>query len=137
MTQKEAYEKYAENLMSCLPMNDTLFIAKLFKYKLLPGDTENQLQALPTQAAKALHFLNHVIKPGLDIDDTSSFDNLLSVMENCDYTVVEALACEIKSELDKDSDIEAGMDVLIQWYKSRLTIVSREAKKKRSNTITE
>ena len=109
VAHKEAYEKYVEKLINCLPMEDILFITKLFKHKLLPGDTDNQLKALPTQAARALYFLNHVIKPTLDFDDTSSFDNLLSVMEHCGYDHVEKLAGEIKSEFDKESDFEAGM----------------------------
>ena len=109
--QKEAYEKYAEKLVRCLPMDDTLFIAKLSNHKLLPGDTHDQLKALPTQPAKALYFLNHVIKPALDIDDTSSFDNLLSVLNQCGYTHVKALASKIKSEIIKMSGTELGIDM--------------------------
>ena len=99
MTQTEAYEKYSEKMVKCLPMNDALFIAKLSSYKLLPGDTNNQLKALPTPGEKALYLLNHVIKTALDTDDTSSFDNLLYVMEHCDYDHVRRLACEIKSQI--------------------------------------
>ena len=106
---KEAYEKYAEKLVRCLPMDDTLFIAKLSNRELLPGDTHDQLKALPTQPAKALYFLNHVIKPALDIDDASSFDDLLSVMDQCGYTHVKKLACKIKSEIIKMSDSEPGI----------------------------
>ena len=106
---QEVYKKYSEKLGKCLPMDDCLFIIELFAHKLLPRDTENQLKALPTQAAKALHFLNYVIKPALDVDDTSSFDNLLSVMEHCSYVHVKNLACEIKSEINKASNIGPGM----------------------------
>ena len=110
MAQKEAYGKYTEKLVKCLPMNDTHFIAKLSTYKLIPGDINDQLKALPTQAAKALYFLDYVIKPALDIDDASSFDNLLSAMECCGYAHVETLAYKIKSDIDKASDNEpAGM----------------------------
>ena len=101
MAQAEAYEKYSEKLIKCLPMNDTLFIAKLSSHKLLPGDTNNQLEALSTPGKKAHYLLNHVIRPALDTDDTSSFDNLLSVMEHCGYGHVKKLACEIKSQIGK------------------------------------
>ena len=90
-------------------MDDTVFVANLSNYKLLPGDTNSQLKALPTQANKASYFLDHMIKPTLDINDTSNFDILLSVMEHCDYEALKNLACEIKSELDKESEIEPGM----------------------------
>ena len=106
--QKNLYEKYGEKLIKCLPMEDSIFIAKLLKYELLPGDIINVLKTFPTQDAKAYYFLDHVIKPALDTDDTSSFDNLLSVMEHCDITFVEALAHEIKAELNKGSDDEVG-----------------------------
>ena len=108
MTHKEAYDKYSENLIKCLPMNDTLFIAKLSTYKLIPGDTSDQLKALPTRAAKASYFLDNVIKPALDVDDTSSFDDLLSVMEQCDYGHVKKVSSKIKSEIDKANDIKPG-----------------------------
>ena len=101
-------------MVACLPMNDTSFIAKLSNYELLPGDTNDQLKTLPTQADKALYFLDNVIKPALDTDDTSSFDNLLFVMEHSNNNVVEKLACTVKSEFDEVDDIGPGTyDVLI------------------------
>ena len=109
VVHKEAYEKHVEQLINCLPMDDILFTTNLFKCKLLPGDIDNQLKALPTQADKALYILNHVIKPALDVDNTLIFEGLLSVMEHCGYAHVEKLACEIKSEFDKES--AAGMHV--------------------------
>jgi len=94
----EVFKKYAEKLIRYLPMNDFHFIAMLFKHELLPEDTTSQLKVLPTPAEKASFFLSNVIIPALYIDDTSSFDNLLSVMEHCGYVHVEKLAHEIKSE---------------------------------------
>ena len=108
MTHKEAYDKYYENLVKCLPLGDALFIAKLSTYNLFPGDTSDQLKALSTQAAKASYFLGHVIEPALDIDSTSSFDHLLSAMEQCDYANVKKLSSIIKSEIDKANNIEPG-----------------------------
>ena len=110
-----AFEKYSEKLIKCLPMDDTSFTSKLSAHRILPGATNSQLEALPTQATKALYFLDHVIKPVLDIDDTSSFNNLLSVMEHCGYAHVERLSCKIKSEIDKANDIEPGMSLSQQY----------------------
>ena len=100
------YERYAEKLMECLPMDDTHFTIKLSNHDLLSEDTSDQLETLPTQAAKASYFLGHVIKPALDNDDTSSFDELLCVMEHCGYAHVEKLAHEMKSEIH---DSKSGM----------------------------
>ena len=103
----EVYKKYTEKLVKCLPMDDTLFVTKLSHHNLLPGDTHNHLKKAATQPDKASYFLDHVIKPALDIDDTSSFDNLLSVMDQCGYTHVKTLASKIKSEI-KMNDSEPG-----------------------------
>ena len=111
MTHQEAFDKYSEEMVKCLPMNDTLFIAKLSIFNLLPGNTNNQLQTLPTQADKALYLLNHVIKPALHINDASSFENLLSVMEQCGYDHVKRIVCLIKSQMCKEINIESGMFV--------------------------
>ena len=109
MAQKEVYKTYVEKLVKCLPMDDTLFTTKLSMHKLLPGNTDSLLKALPTQPTKAAYFLNHVIKPALEIDDTSSFDDLLSVMEHCGYAHVEKLSQRIKAEIHKESDIKPSM----------------------------
>ena len=63
---------------------------------------------VPGRAKKAQYLLYDVIKPALDIDDTSSFNRLLSVMQHCDYHNVQTLACEIKSYLNRGSDIDPG-----------------------------
>ena len=111
MTHKEAFDKYSEDMVKCLPMNDTLFIAKLSTFNLLPGNTNDQLQGLPTQADKTLYLLNHVIKPALAISDTASFENLLSVMEQCGYDHVKRIACIIKSQINRGSSMDLGMYV--------------------------
>ena len=109
MAQVKAYENYVDKLVKCLPMNDTLFIVSLSKHQLLPGNTSNEIKSLPTQADKALYFLDHVIKPALDIEDTSSFDKLLSTMKQCGYAHVKTLACKIKSDIDKGRSIKTGV----------------------------
>ena len=101
MSYLKVYKSYCEKLVTCLPMDDTLFFTKLYGKQLLPGDTENKLKSLPTPAEKASYFLSHVIKPALEIDDTSGFTTLLSVMEECGYGHVQALSHKINDELAK------------------------------------
>ena len=104
-----AYEKYAEKLMECLPMDDTVFTANLSNCDLLYEDTSDQLKTLPTPVARASYLLDHVIKPTLGIGATFIFDNLISVMEHCGYGRVEKLAHEIKSEIHEGYNFEQGM----------------------------
>ena len=103
------YEKYAKTLMECLPMDDIFFTTKLSNHDLLSEDTSDQLKTLPTPVAKASYFLDHVIKPTLDIGTTLIFDNLLSVMEHCGFSHVKKLAHEIKSEIHTGNNIGSGM----------------------------
>ena len=84
---------------------------KLSTHDLLPGNTNNEIETLRTAADKASYFLRTVIKPALDISDTSSFENLLSLMENYSYAHVKKLSCTIKSEMDKTTNTEQDMYV--------------------------
>lgn len=98
---KKVYTKYMEKLVKCLPMSDVLFVTKLSTKNLLPGNMQSKISSLPTPADRSSYFLSHVIKPSLDIDITSSFDTLLSVMLNCEYEHVQTLATQIKDEIAK------------------------------------
>ena len=113
VAQKSVFQKYAEELIKYLPMEDSVFTSELCKQELLSGDIMNKIEAMPTQAAKACYFLDNVIKPALNDNDVSSFNNLLSAMEHCDNVFLEALVFEIKSDLNKGSDDEAGMYVIL------------------------
>ena len=93
------YDNYVDRLVKCLPIDDTSFITKLSEQKLLPGDTESKIESFSTPAEKASYFLSHVIKPALDIDDTSSFKRLLSVMQECDYDHVQNLSNKIRDDI--------------------------------------
>lgn len=100
-TYKQVYESYTHKLVKILPMDDVIFTANLITKHLLPGNIQNHIASLPTPADKSLYFLSHVIKPSLDIDITSSFDDLLDIMESCEYAHIEVLAREIKAEIAK------------------------------------
>ena len=109
MAHIRAYHNHVEKLVQCLPMDDTHFITKLSAQQLLPGDTENKVKTLSTPADKASYFLNHVIKPALNINETSDFDELLCIMQNCGYKHVQKLAVTIKSKIDKPDETDAEM----------------------------
>ena len=91
MDYKKVFNNNLEKLLT-LPMNDSIFIAKLTTNGLLPEDTGRSIEAKSTLADKASYFLNYVIKPSLDIGNVNSFNTLLSVMEQCEYNHVKELA---------------------------------------------
>ena len=107
MAYLAAYYNYLEKLVKCLPMDDTHFITKLSAQQLLPGDTDSNIKAMSTQAKKASYFLDHVIKPALDIDEISGFDRLLSIMQTCGYIHVQKLAQTIESEIAEPDEMKS------------------------------
>ena len=112
MAYLRAYQNHLEKLVKCLPMDDTCFVTKLSAEELLPGDTESKIKAMhmSTLADKASYFLDHVIKPALDIGDTSDFDKLLSIMQTCGYKHVQKLAVTVKLEIDnKPEEIKSHL----------------------------
>ena len=56
----------------------------LYSHNLLPGDHKDNIDALDTQKKKAEYFLDHMIKPGVEIGYTGQFDEMLRVMEDSD-----------------------------------------------------
>ena len=86
-------------------MDDGLFMAMLSEHELLPGDMENKIKSQATQVEKASYFINHVIKPSLDIDSTVYPEQLLVTMKESDYAHVKELANKITTEIAKSDSI--------------------------------
>ena len=85
--------KYFTDLVGLLPMNDVMFMAKLYSADLLPGDMWNKVESKPTPAEKAAYFLLSGIQ-----NDSDNFDKLLTIMENCDDDRLKKLAEKICNE---------------------------------------
>ena len=107
----EVFQQFYSKLVKTLPMNDAVFIVKLFSNNLLPGDLKNQLKLLHrTSADKAALFLDSVMEPSVTSDFGSSFDKLLNVMEESEYQHVKELAKHIRmNTLKKISTTDSGM----------------------------
>ena len=76
------------------------------------------LKSLSTPTDKASYFLSHVkqIKPGLDIDDTSNFEKLISIMQTCRYNHVQKLADIFKFEIDNSDDINRMLLCIAKYH---------------------
>ena len=96
------YEENLEKLVTVLPMNDVKFTTRLKRKKILPDSVDAHIKSLPTESDKADYYLNNVIKKSLDIDETAEFENLLTVMEKCEYPHIERLTVKMKSDLDNE-----------------------------------
>ena len=85
-----------------LPVDDTLFLAKLYSCDLLPGDLMNEIIAKETRAQKAMCFLNGKIMCDISIGDFNSFNKLLNIMEESENDSLKDLAKKIKSVMQED-----------------------------------
>ena len=99
METSDLFKDFYFKLVETLPMNDAIFIAQLYSCRLLYDDLKEHVESLATKAKKAMHFLDHVIKPSMTSDGSSSFDKLLNVMEENEYQHVKELAKQIKDSL--------------------------------------
>ena len=105
MSTSEVFKEFYSKLVEMLPMNDAIFIAKLYSGGLLSNDTKEHIESLTTEGKKAMYFLDHVIKPSLTSDGGSTIDKLLNVMEDSEYQGMKKLAEQIKT---KRSSIDNG-----------------------------
>ena len=109
MSSSAVLKQFYSKLVETLPMNDAIFIAKLYSCDLLPHDLKERVESLRTEAEKTMYFIDHMIKPSVTSDDGSSFDKLLNVMESCNgYPCVKELANQIRASIRKRSNSDNG-----------------------------
>ena len=70
-------------------------ISQFYSRTLLSNNHKNELDTLMTNRAKAEYFLDKVIKPGLQIDYTKQFDEMLLIMRTSDDPPVKYLGDNI------------------------------------------
>ena len=102
------FKQFYSKLVETLPLNDAIFIAKLYSSDLLPDDLKERVGSLQTEAEKTMYFMDHVIKPSVTSDDSSSFDKLLNVMESSNYPCVKELANQIRVSIKKRSNSDCN-----------------------------
>ena len=95
MSTGDVFKRFFAKLAKLLPMDDVIFVAELFSHDLLPGDHYDQVESRLTRADKTVYFLSHVIKPAITTD-AHSFNELLDVMEDSEYSDVKELAKQIR-----------------------------------------
>ena len=105
----KVFQQFYSKLVETLPMDDAVFVAKLFSNDLLPGDLKNQLKLVHrTSADKAGLFLDSVIEPSVTSDGGSSFDKLLHIMEDSEYQHLKELVVQIRTSLLQSHNNDRG-----------------------------
>ena len=99
MSTSEVFQQFYVKLVSLLPMNDSLFLAELFKCGLLSMNFKEEMEAKITRANKAAFFLDHRINSELSAGYSESFTKLLNLMEDCGHHSLKLLTSEIRAAL--------------------------------------
>ena len=111
MSVSQVFKEYYFKLVETLPMSTT-FVAKLYSRGILPRGLKNKLNLLQgTPEDKATLFLDNVIEPSVISGVGSSFDKLLTVMEDCDHESVKELAKLIRISLRSLNSDNGKFDV--------------------------
>ena len=97
----EAFKVYYPKLVRLLPMNDECFMSDLYGNSLLPGDLKADIESLPTSTKRATKFLDNVIKPSVESNDSRKLHILLKLMKENDDISIKELADKIRISLDR------------------------------------
>ena len=94
------FHQFYHVLKESLPMNDSGFRKLLFHDLDIQRFTVNQLQnSRISRQDKARYFLDNVIESSVTSGDGSSFDKLIRVMKNSEYSNLQELAETIQGKL--------------------------------------
>ena len=77
--------------------------SRLYSQRLLPGSNKDKIDSLSTDKEKAQHFLDKVIKPGLEVGNTDPFDEMLRIMETSEDSTMKHVAGDMKKFMDGQS----------------------------------
>ena len=91
----DVFKEFYSKLTKVLPMIMNDLVTKLYSDKLLSGNHKDCIDSLATGKEKTEYFLDKVIKPGLEINYTKLFEEMLRVMESSDDPTVNYLVNEI------------------------------------------
>ena len=73
----DVFKKFYPELTEVLPMVINSLVTKLYSDKLLSGNHKDCIDSLAPGKEKTEYFLDKVIKPGLTINYTKLFDEML------------------------------------------------------------
>jgi len=108
MSVLKVFEENYASLVESLPMDDTIFIAKLNSVHLLPGDLKSIIESEPTSASKATKLLDQEIKPSLLNNNLIPLKNLLTAMDDIGYGGLKSLTAVMRQVVDHKTSNDNG-----------------------------
>ena len=86
---KRAVKRCYPNLLELLPINK--LVERLYSRDLLSFDQKSMLDSLTSPKEKIRHFLDAILVPGLNIDYTGHFDEMIIMMRESDEVLIKCL----------------------------------------------
>ena len=93
----KAIQKYYPNLLKVLPITE--LVERFYSGHLLSYDQKSKLDGLPSRKEKIAYFLDEMLIPGLSMDYTEHFDEMITMMKESDNTLARHLVKLIVKEL--------------------------------------
>ena len=90
------FKKFYSEFTKVLPMIINNLVTTLYSSGLLTGDKKESIDSLPTNKEKTEYLLDKVIRPGLEIEFTKLFDEMLTIMRTSDDLTVNYLVDKIE-----------------------------------------
>ena len=103
----EIFQYHYLELIRSLPMNDDIFLGKLYMNKLLPHNCKAIIESLHTPVERAAKFLDNIIKPSVENNVITRFNVLLTVMMESDDDAIKELAKRINSMLKNQDCLQS------------------------------
>ena len=98
MSAKNIIQKFYVELITTLPMDDSMFLAKMYSRQILTLKQKKEIQSLHTQEDKAEFFIDCVIA-NVSMGYNEHLDILLNCMEDHKDPLLKGLAQKIKKDL--------------------------------------
>ena len=86
---KKAVKKFYPNLLKLLPISE--LVERFYSLQLLSDDRKCKLESLPSPKEKIVYFLDDVLIPGLSINYTGHFDEMVTMMKESDDILARLL----------------------------------------------
>ena len=98
-------KQFHEQLSIILPIDD--LVQHLYSQDLLSKHHKDQLKKLTARDDKIRYFFDDMLDPSIRVGYLGLFDEMLSLMENSDDSVVKFIAKKIQSSLSSEAPSEA------------------------------
>ena len=86
---RRTVQKCYLNLLELLPIDR--LVERLYSRRLLSFDRKSKLDSLTSLREKIRHFLDTILIPGLNVDYTGHFDEMVGMMKESDDVLVKCL----------------------------------------------